>query len=204
MKVPPALFSWRVLAWIALYTTLFILAGVYTGGLYWQAQYGPNNVCLLFVHAYRQQDGSYSFSAASPTCGMVSGIGILGLLLSLLLGGFALYFLLTAQARAKRVIQAFALVASMYTLVILVGASLATAGINRTCDAIETGTVEQNCDTTFRGGFYSVDGTSNGTQTKNLGTVRAAITASWLLVLGWGGYAAAEWWSWRVASQRWW
>ncbi|KAI8918543.1 hypothetical protein DFJ77DRAFT_455984 [Powellomyces hirtus] len=195
--------DYRTVAWAALYLILFILAGIFTGGLYFQAQYGSANVCLLFVDDYRGQDGSWTFQASSPACGIVIGIGALGLILAFLLGGCALYFLVTGQARAKRVIQAFALVATMFVLVMLVAASVTTAGVNKTCTAIESGAADKSCENTFNKGFYAVDG-SNELEAKNLGTVRAAVSAGWLLVLGWGGYAAAEWWNWRVASQRWW
>ncbi|TPX68736.1 hypothetical protein SpCBS45565_g02916 [Spizellomyces sp. 'palustris'] len=191
----------KTLAWGALYLVLLVVAAIFTGGISDQAQFGPSHVCLLFVGNYHEEGGVRLFDADSPACGVAVGVGILGILLSIILGGTLLYFLAKDQARAKRVILAFAVVATMYTLVALVASSLVTAGLKKSCEEFEKAQGDAGCGIVFSYGFFTP---GVGQETKNLGTVKAAASAGWILVLGWLGYAGAEWWNWRVASQRWW
>ncbi|KAJ3000592.1 hypothetical protein HKX48_003212 [Thoreauomyces humboldtii] len=198
-------FDRKTALWALLYAYLFTLAGIFTGGIKDQAQYGPDDVCLLFVAEEENAADQKVFESVSPACGITIGVGSLGLLLSALLCGFAMYFLLTNQPRAKRVIQSFALVGTLFTLVMLVGASLASAGLHKTCEALETASPDtSSCAAIFTRGFYSVQADKQVPEGKKLSTVDAAVTVGWLSVLSWGAYSAFEWYQWRVASQRWW
>ncbi|KAI8826882.1 uncharacterized protein EV422DRAFT_562946 [Fimicolochytrium jonesii] len=180
--------------WGAFYLTLAILGGVFAGALKWQAQteFSGEHVCLLFWSAADQAQGVKT----SNMCGVAIGIGTLGLLLSLTLGTLTTLLLTrSTSGRAKRLIRALAALSTLYTLLLLIGASLATAGLRSTCANIEAGTEAAP-------GMRCEDGF--GVMGKRLGTVKAGVSAAWVGVGAWMAYSAAEWWNWKVASERWW
>ncbi|KAI9101968.1 hypothetical protein DFS34DRAFT_612214 [Phlyctochytrium arcticum] len=192
----------RTVAWAALYLVLLILASIFTGGISTNAQFGSEGICLLYASDYKIVNGGRFFNADSPACGIAIGIGILGILLAIMLGVGAVYFLARDSGRAKRVILAFALVASLFALVSLIGASIITAGLAKSCSEFEKIEGAQSCGVIFSEGFFKDN--SQEKYPKSLAVVKAAVSAGWLMTVGWVAYAAAEWWNWRVASQRWW
>ncbi|KAI9204391.1 uncharacterized protein BJ171DRAFT_581969 [Polychytrium aggregatum] len=172
-----------------------ICAAILTGGIAEQAQYGPSNTCLLFISNYQRVTNThYLFTAISPSCSFVVAIGAIGIILSLVLGAGSLFFLFRNESRAGRVILVFFVISTIYSILLLVASSVASAGIRTTCGFLEqSGT---SCDAIFAGGFFE---DTDQTYIKNLTTVYAAIGAGWFGLIVWIAYTVIEFRNWKAS-----
>ncbi|KAJ3281144.1 hypothetical protein HK104_000182 [Borealophlyctis nickersoniae] len=193
----------KTLAWGMLYLFLLIVGSIFTGAIADQARYGPSRVCLLYIKDYKlENDNTYSFDAKSPACGYVVGMGAVGIILAAVLGAAALWFQIKGELRARRVILVYAATSTLYTFLVFVAACIATVGIKTTCEQLEAPQKNIDCATIFAHGFFLDDTSKN--YGKNLATVYAGVSASWLLVMSWAAYSAFEFWNWKRSVQRWW
>ncbi|KAI9004194.1 hypothetical protein BC832DRAFT_77856 [Gaertneriomyces semiglobifer] len=192
----------RAIGTFVFYIVMLTLVSIFTGGIADQAQFGSDRVCLLFVGNYHNGGAGWVLDADSPACGIAVGIGILGIIITSGLGIISTWFAFTDKHRAKRLILAFAVLASLYTIVILVGVAVASAGIKKSCHEFEEARQKESCSKIFSDGFTADD--NDYLEHKNLGTIKAAVTCGWMLTLGWLVHAASEWWTWKKASERWW
>lgn len=94
-----------------------------------------------------------------------------------------------------------ACVASFMSFLMLVIASVVSAGINQTCRQFTVAT-GSSCAAIFSDGFFAND--PNSRYVKNLSTVSAAAGAGWVAFLCWVVFAGFEWFSYRKEAQRWW
>ncbi|KAJ3113202.1 hypothetical protein HDU96_003636 [Phlyctochytrium bullatum] len=179
------------LHFVQLFTSLLTL-----GGIADQARYGPSNICILFIEDYqmdKSNPGYYLFSANSSACGGIIGLAAIGLVLALAIGGLSLYYIVRAEFRAVRLIFGMAVVAAVFTLLAIVEASIATAGINKTCSQFTSQGFQ--CSTVFSGGFFETD--TQKTFGKSLGVINMAVVSAWFNAISWGAYAVLEFLNWR-------
>ncbi|KAJ3057096.1 hypothetical protein HK097_000560 [Rhizophlyctis rosea] len=189
--------GYAVLHLIQLITAMVLTIGIST-----QAQYGPPKICLLYISNYHLQNREFIFDAKSGACGGIVGIGTLGIILSIAFLFISIAYNLRAKLRASRIILTLAVVASIFTFVALIGASMTSVGLKQTCSQFES-VSNTSCEAVFATGFF-YDGKVGETYRRNLATVAAAAGAGWVMVLSWAVYAALEWYNYKHESERWW
>ncbi|KAJ3316366.1 hypothetical protein HDU76_001862 [Blyttiomyces sp. JEL0837] len=172
---------------IQLFTSILTL-----GGIADQARYGPSKVCLLFIEDYQTSKdtaGYYLFTANSSACSGIIGLATAGMLLSILIGGISLFYIVRSEFRAVRLIFGMAVLSAIYTVMALIMAIVSSAGLNKTCTEFKNGGGFA-CDTIFNTGFF--EGATDQTYKKNLGTVQAAVASAWFCFISWVAYTALE------------
>ncbi|KAJ3078008.1 hypothetical protein HK102_004802 [Quaeritorhiza haematococci] len=180
----------------ALHLVQFISCAIFAGGIWDQGTYGPSKVCLLHINDYGQLDNQYVFQAVSSSCAASLGIGLLGVILSLVFAGIALY--LTAkdiQPTRKYTLIAF-VVSAIMSLILFIGAIVATDGVAKTCSQINTSGAA--CSFIFQQGFFEKD--NRTLYSKNLTTIIAAVGAGWVAFLSWIAFAFVEFRAWRRST----
>ncbi|KAI9204390.1 uncharacterized protein BJ171DRAFT_581968 [Polychytrium aggregatum] len=183
----------RIVLAMLVHLVQFLCAAIFLGGIADQAQFGPNNQCLLFISNFNRTINShFTFSATSLSCSYIILVGSVGVVLSLIFGVGTLYFLSREASRAARVILAYAATSTIFSLLLLVAASLGSIGIRWTCGYLEQSGVQ--CASVFASGFTENNGSAIP---KNLGTINAAIGAGWFGLLVWVLFALLELRNWK-------
>ncbi|KAJ3416179.1 hypothetical protein HDV05_002824 [Chytridiales sp. JEL 0842] len=170
------------------------------GGIADQARYGPSRICILFIEEYMQDPqnlGLYLFSANSSACSGIIGLASAGLLFALLIGSVSLYYIIRSEFRAVRLIFGMALTSALYTVIALIMAAVATAGINRTCSEFQSEGF--SCSTIFTGGFF--ESNTQQTYSKSLGIINMSVVSAWFCFVSWACYTALEWLNWRNSGE---
>jgi hypothetical protein len=173
-----------------------------TGGVVNQAQYGPGNVCLFYINNYHVEESAYVFSARSSECQNLIALGSFGIVLSILVTSLFLFFTITEKQRPSAMILVLSILSTIYSVICLVGAGTATAGLNQTCNQFQ-GLTGGSCGSVFATGFM-YDGDSSQVYSKNLDVVISAVNASWLMTIAWTAYSGLEWYNWKTENGKWW
>ena len=172
------------------------------GGVVSNAQYGPSNVCLFYISNYHVESSSYVFSARSSECSNLIALASVALVFSVVMGGLFLYYGAKEIIRPAALTLTSAILSTLFTIVCLVGAATASAGLAQTCNQFENLTGGQ-CSSVFSTGFL-YDGDVTVTYYRSLSVVFAAVNASWVLTIAWFLYAGLEWINWRTENSKWW
>jgi hypothetical protein len=185
----------------AWFVCTLISASIYLGGVSDQLTFG-SRICLLFIENYHRDEGlgAFIFDAYSPSCGASISMGTIGLLLLFAVVGVRGYFMYKQEEPSRTVLMALAAVATLWSFVMIIMASVITAGVDKTCTEFRKS--GKSCGAVFGEGFFA-DRTTN-VYYKNINTVNAAVGASWVTFVFWVVYAAFEWYSYRHASLKWW
>jgi hypothetical protein len=79
-------------------------------------------------------------------------------------------------------------------------ACILSAGVSQTCHQFEKS--GKSCGSVFTQGFFAND--TKKIYPLNINTITAAVGSGWVLFIGWAGFAASEFFSYRNASLKWW
>jgi hypothetical protein len=178
-----------------------ISASIYLGGVSDQLTFG-SSVCLLFIENYHLNESLkvYLFDAISPSCGTSISMGTIGLLLLFAIVGVRGYLLYKQEEPSRTLLLSLASVASLWAFIMIIMASILTAGVDKTCSEFRKST--KSCGVVFGEGFFA--DTTKTVYYKNINTVNATVGASWVTFIFWVVYASFEWYSYRHASLKWW
>ncbi|KAI8926161.1 hypothetical protein BC831DRAFT_457734 [Entophlyctis helioformis] len=203
-SVAALLLEKQTAVFVALYVVNFISNAIFTFGVATDGQYGPGEVCLLFIEAYRfnQSNNSYVFSAYSAACSVAISLGSFSFAALLAVAAGRLYFAYKQNEPAKRVIFVFAAVATAFAVFFLVMAPVTNAGLGVTCTQFEKNGNGRTCGGVFNDGFYAND--TSIMYKKSLTTLRAAVTSGWITFISWAGIAGMEWYSYKTTTVKWW
>ncbi len=156
----------------------------------------------MYISNYHIEASSYIFSARSSECANLIALGAFGIVFTLFMGGLFLYYSFKGLTRPPALTLVTAVLASIFTILCLVGAGTASAGLAQTCSQFE-GLTGGNCASVFSTGFL-FDGDASITYYKDLSVILAAVHATWILTVSWFMYAGLEWINWRLENSKWW
>eukprot|EP00842_Homolaphlyctis_polyrhiza_P000849 jgi/Hompol1/1765/HPOL_005709-RA len=142
--------------------------------------------CLLFLNfddvaALRTSSACNSFIYAT----------VAAILVLLLLTLTHLYFAFKKHTPPRYLTLATAVLASIFAIISLAFASLATDGLAKSCSAFTTSVPSIDCSTAFSSGLFRV--TQNEQILKNYTTLKAAVACAWIAVGSWIAVAGMSW-----------
>jgi hypothetical protein len=178
-----------------------IAGSIYLGGVSDQLTFG-SSICLLYIENYHKNDGLqvFVFDAFSPSCGTSISMGTIGLFLLFAVVGVRGYFMYKQEEPSRTVLLSLASVATFWAMIMIIMASILTAGVDKTCSEFRKS--GKSCGAVFGEGFFA--DTTKTIYYKNINTVNATVGASWVTFIFWVVYASFEWYSYRHASLKWW
>jgi hypothetical protein len=115
--------------------------------------------------------------------------------------GLLVYYKWKQQIPSRQMMLITACIATAMSFLMLIIASVVSAGLNATCDQFQRAT-GNSCETIFWNGFFADN--PNVKYQKNLKTVSAAAGAGWVAFLCWSVFATFEWVTYRNEARRWW
>ncbi|KAJ3359635.1 hypothetical protein HDU91_004854 [Kappamyces sp. JEL0680] len=157
---------------------------------------------LLYVENYHFDAGlkAWIFDSFSPSCGASVTAGSLGLILLIAAVAVKFYFLRKSEEPSRNVVLTMAIIATVWAFIAFIMACIFSAGLSQTCHQFEQS--GKSCSAVFGQGFFAND--TKTIYSKNINTINAALGASWIVFLGWTGFAITEWINYRNSSLKWW
>ncbi|KAJ3039058.1 hypothetical protein HK097_002952 [Rhizophlyctis rosea] len=199
-----AAYSLKTAGYAVLHLLHLVTASVFVWGISNHAQFGPDQVCLLYVRDYRATREALIFSAHSSACPNSLGVGTTGIILALIIGltNLTVRFKPTIHTN-KPLTLIICLASALFAIISLTMAIFATDGLNKSCEEFASLEPARTCKQVFATGFYDNDN-PNWTFYNSLDVVQVAIGNCWAMGALWALFAGLKGWEWRFGTVKWW